>query len=166
MRNRCKIYGANGKLQLIIPKKRKGSNKTIMKDIQICYKQNWQREHWKSIVSAYNSSPYFKYYKDDFIIYFKKKEELLINLNHNLQVLILRILQEKIDVNITNKYLRQGNFTDLRDHNFSLKKQERYDQVFMEKYGFISNLSILDLLFNLGPESLDYLHNLDVNIKV
>jgi hypothetical protein len=166
IRNRCDIYGANGKLQLTIPKQRKGSSKTIIKEIQISYKQSWQKQHWTAIQSAYNSSPFFEYYQDELQPFFEKEEMLLIDFNHKLQAVILRILQEEKDVKITTEYLHQGNFTDLRNHTWNLEKQERYDQVFMEKHGFIANLSILDLLFNLGPESGDYLHNLAISMDI
>ena len=166
IRNRCDIYGANGKLQLTIPKQRKGSSKTIIKEIQISYKQDWQKQHWTAIQSAYNSSPYFEYYKDEFLPFFEEQEEYLVNFNHKLQAVILKLLQEEKEVKTTTEYLHQGNFSDLRNHNWNLGKQERYDQVFMEKHGFIANLSILDLLFNLGPESADYLHNLAISIDI
>ena len=166
IRNRCDIYGANGKLQLTIPKQRKGSDKTIIKEIQISYKQSWQKEHWNAIVSSYNSSPYFEYYKDELQPFFEKEEMLLIDFNHKLQAVILKLLQEEKDVKTTTEYLHKGDFSDLRNHKWHLAKQERYDQVFMEKYGFIANLSILDLLFNLGPESGDYLHNLAISIDI
>ena len=91
---------------------------------------------------------------------------LLIDFNNKLQTVILRLLQEKKDVKTTTEYLHQGNFSDLRNYKWNLEKQERYNQVFMEKHGFIPNLSILDLLFNLGPESADYLYNLDISIEI
>ena len=166
IRNRCDIYGANGKLQLTIPKQRKGSDKTIIKEIQISYKQNWQKEHWNAIVSSYNSSPYFEYYKDELQPFFEKEEMLLIDFNNKLQAVILKLLQEEKDIKTTTEYLHKGDFTDLRNHTWNLEKQERYDQVFMEKYGFIANLSILDLLFNLGPESADYLHKLAISMNI
>ena len=166
IRNRCNIYGANGKLQLTIPKKRKASDKTIIKEIQISYKESWQKEHWNAIVSSYNSSPYFEYYKDEIQPYFEKEERLLIDLNCKLQAVILRILQEEKDIKTTTEYLHQGDFLDLRNHKWNLGKKEKYDQVFMEKHGFIANLSILDLLFNLGPESADYLHNIVISIDI
>ena len=166
IRNRCDIYGANGKLQLTIPKQRKGSDKTIIKEIQISYKQNWQKEHWNAIVSSYNSSPYFEYYKDELQPFFEQEEMLLINFNYKLQSVILKLLQEEKEAKTTNEYLHKGNFSDLRNHKWNLEKQEKYTQVFMEKHGFIANLSILDLLFNLGPESADYLHNLAISMDI
>ena len=166
IRNRCDIYGANGKLQLTIPKQRKGSDKTIIKEIQISYKQNWQKEHWNAIVSSYNSSPYFEYYKDELQPFFEDEETLLVDFNQKLQKVILGLLQQEDNTSFTKEFQHQGNFTDLRNHTWNLEKQERYDQVFMEKNGFIPNLSIIDLLFNLGPESADYLHNLDISIDI
>ena len=166
IRNRCNIYGANGKLFLTIPKERKGSSTTIIKEIRISYKESWQKEHWNAIVSSYNSSPYFEYYKDEFLPFFEDKERLLVDFNNKLQVVILKLLQEEKDIETTSEYLHQGNFSDLRNHKWNLGKQEKYDQVFMEKHGFIANLSILDLLFNLGPESADYLNNLTISIDI
>jgi len=166
IRNRCDIYGANGKLQLTIPKKRNGGNKTIIKEIEISYKQDWQKEHWNAIISSYNSSPYFEYYRDELYHLYKKKERLLINFNHKLQLIILKHLEEEKNICANTKYLHKGNFSDLRNHKWDLKQQERYEQVFMHKHGFIANLSILDLLCNLGPESRHYLNNLTVSIEI
>ena len=166
IRNRCDIYGANGKLRLSIPKERKGSSKTIIKNLKISYKQNWQKQHWNAIESAYNSSPFFEYYKDELKPFFEEKEEYLVSYNFKLQKIILIMLQHENIIKNTTKYLDKGDFFDLRDYTWELKKQKKYDQVFMEKKGFIPNLSILDLLFNLGPESADYLHNLDLSIEL
>ena len=164
IRNRCDIYGANGKLRLSIPKERKGSSKTIIKNLKISYKQDWQKQHWYSIESAYNSSPFFEYYKDELKPFFEEKEKYLVNFNSKLQKAIISMLQQENSQKNTTKYFHKGDFLDLRNYTWELKKQKEYDQVFMEKQGFISNLSILDLLFNLGPESADYLHNLDLAI--
>jgi len=164
IRNRCDVYGANGKLRLSIPKERKGSSKKIIKNLKISYKQDWQKQHWYAIESAYNSSPFFEYYKDEIKPFFEVKEEYLVNFNSKLQKAILSMLQQENLLKNTIEYLNKGDFLDLRNYTWELKKQKQYDQVFMEKQGFISNLSILDLLFNLGPESADYLHNLDLVI--
>ena len=164
IRNRCDIYGANGKLRLSIPKERKGSSKTIIKNLKISYKQDWQKQHWHAIESAYNSSPFFEYYKHELKPFFEEKEKYLVNFNSKLQKAIISMLQQENSQKNTTKYFHKGDFLDLRNYTWELKKQKEYDQVFMEKQGFISNLSILDLLFNLGPESADYLHNLDLAI--
>ena len=162
IRNRCDIYGANGKLQLTIPKQRKGSSKTIIKEIQISYKQDWQKQHWTAIKSAYNSSPFFEYYQDELHPFFEAEETLLVDFNQKLQKVILGLLQEEDNTNFTKEFQHEGGFSDFRNHKFKSKNLQRYDQVFMEKYGFIPNLSIIDLLFNLGPESSDYLQKLDI----
>jgi len=164
IRNRCDIYGANGRLRLTIPKERKGSSKKIIKNLKISYRNNWQKQHWNAIESAYNSSPFFEYYKDDLKSFFEEKEEYLVNFNSKLQNIIISMLKEENTIKNTTEYLHKGNFLDLRNYTWELKKQKEYDQVFMEKKGFISNLSILDLLFNIGPESADYLHNIDLVI--
>ncbi len=164
IRNRCEIYGANGKLRLTIPKERKGSSKTIISKIKISYKDDWQKLHWNAIKSAYNSSPFFEYYSNELEVFYQEKESNLIVFNNKLQEVILDLLQEEKNSTTTIEYLNSGNFTDLRNHDFILENPEKYNQVFMENHGFIPNLSILDLLFNLGPESSDYLHNLDFRI--
>jgi hypothetical protein len=164
IRNRCEIYGANGELRLTIPKERKGSSKTIISEIKISYKDDWQKLHWNAIKSAYNSSPFFEYYSNELEVFYQEKESNLIIFNNKLQEVILDLLQEENNSTPTVEYLHSGNFTDLRNYDFTLEDPEKYNQVFMEKHGFIPNLSILDLLFNLGPETSDYLHNLDFSI--
>ena len=164
IRNRCEIYGANGKLRLTIPKERKGSSKTIISEIKISYKDDWQKLHWNAIKSAYNSSPFFEYYSNELEVFYQEKESNLIIFNNKLQEVILDLLQEENNSTPTVEYLHSGNFTDLRNNDFKVANPEKYNQVFMEKYGFIPNLSVLDLLFNLGPESSDYLHNPDFSI--
>jgi hypothetical protein len=166
IRNRCEIYGANGKLRLTIPKERKGSSKTIIKEIKISYKEDWQKLHWNAIKSAYNSSPFFEYYQDELEPFFKKKESNLVDFNNKLQEVILELLQEENCPDFTTSYHHKTEFADLRNHDFILENSSKYNQVFMEKHGFIPNLSILDLLFNLGPESSDYLHNIDISIEI
>jgi len=166
IRNRCEIYSSNGKLQLTIPKKRKRSSKTIIKEIKISYEENWQKIHWNAIKSAYNSSPFFEYYQDEIEPFFKKKESKLVDFNNKLQKVILELLQQNRCPNFTISYHHNTDFSDLRNHDFILKKSSKYNQVFMEKHGFIPNLTILDLLFNLGPESSDYLYNIDISIEI
>lgn len=161
IRNRCEIYGSNGKLRLTIPKQKEGSIKKIT-SIKISYQEKWQKEHWNSIISSYNSSPFFQYYKDEIKPLFKEKERYLIDFNNKLLKVILKILHVDIKYDTTTKYNHLGDFSDLRNYKFNNLKITKYDQVFMEKYGFIANLSILDLIFNLGPESAEYLKNINL----
>jgi len=164
-RNRCKIYGANGLLQLSIPVK-KENPKTKVKDIIIDYDTNWQKMHWKSIESAYRSSPFFEFYADDFIPYYSKKYKYLYEFNASMQETILSSIEMSPDIEFTKKFIEvdQFDYDDFRDiihpkkkindPDFKIKK---YNQVFIEKYGFIQNLSIIDLLFNEGPNALNLL---------
>ncbi len=165
IRNRCEIYNANGRLKLSIPKKRKSSSKTAINKIEISYSQNWQKIHWNSIVSSYNSSPYFEYYKNNFLsLYLSDNEEFLFDFNLKLQRILMEILEIEKKINFTTHYNKSGSFTDLRNLNWSNIKIKKYDQVFMEKYGFQHNLCVLDLIFNLGPNSSAYLDELVIDI--
>ena len=166
IRNRCEIYGANGRLILSVPKQRKASSKTPIKDIRIAYHHPWQKQHWKSICSAYRSSAYFEFFEDLFAPLFEEKQEFLLDFNLKLQEVVFKCLQEKNNSILTKSYQKQGELNDFRNASFQIKNQEKYHQVFESKCGFIPNLSILDLLFNLGPESSDYLHNLYLSIEI
>ena len=170
-RNRCCIYGANGKLNLIIPIQHTGK-RIIIKDVNISYETDWQKLHWRSIQTAYRSSPYFEYYEDELAPFFTKKYKLLIEFNEALQLQILEILGLKIRYSHTTSY--EEHYTDLTsnregttDYRTAMHAELHapnpellpYSQVFQDKHGFIPNLSIIDLLFNLGPDSASYLRS-------
>ena len=93
LRNRCKIIGANGSQTLTIPKERKSSDKTLISDISISNQDNWQKSHWQSIVSAYNSSPFFEYYKDELLPFYNIKHNNLFDFNLKLTKTILELMQ-------------------------------------------------------------------------
>ena len=163
-KNRCQIYGANGLLNLTVPIQRKAGRNPV-KDIKIEYSFNWQKVHWKSLESSYRSSPYFEYYEHYFFSFYKnEKPKFLIDFNNSVFETVLKILDLDIQLAYTNSYEKSmDNFTDNRNlihpklkptSNFSDKK---YYQVFQEKFGFIPNLSIYDLIFNEGPSSVLYL---------
>ena len=156
-RNRCIIMGANGTQTLTIPKERKSSDKTLISDISISNQDNWQKSHWQSIVSAYNSSPFFEYYKDELLPFYNTKHNTLFDFNLKLSKTILELMQVEKKLNFTSKFQKEWKGLDFRSSKFILKNQEEYQQVFCEKYSFIPNLSILDVLFNLGPETTSYL---------
>ena len=156
-RNRCIIMGANGTQTLTIPKERKSSDKTLISDISISNQDNWQKLHWQSIISAYNSSPFFEYYKDDLLTFYNTKHNTLFDFNLKISKTILELMQVEKKLNFTSKFQKEFNGLDFRSSKFILKNQEEYQQVFCEKYSFVPNLSILDVLFNLGPETTSYL---------
>ena len=165
LRNRTSIHAANGKLNLSVPVKFSSTKKERYKDIKICYDSNWQKIHLKSIESAYKNSPFYDFFEDYFINFYNKKEKFLVDLNYSSIRLIFEILEKELNCNFTNEYLEK--YVDLTDYrslltekNFNEKVNfKNYTQVFQEKNGFISGLSSLDIIFNKGLESLDYINS-------
>lgn len=167
-RNRCIIAGANGALSLSIPIEKPQQGKGKMKDIRIADHGNWRHLHWNAIISAYNSTPFFDYYADDFRPFYEKKYTFLNDLNEELRSLICNVLDIRPTVIYTDGFIgtAPGEIPDYRetihpkrdwkqlDPEFQAKP---YYQVFREKYGFLENLSIIDLLFNTGNEARLYL---------
>lgn len=161
-RNRANIYGANGTLSLIIPISHNG--KRAYRETEISYREDWQKLHWKSIKTAYQSSPYFEYYEDKLSKIFSNQEKNLMDFNLKTLEIILNILKAEKEFSFTEEYFREPKETDLREH-FSAKNPsdhtpEEYYQTFSDKHGFIKDLSIIDLLCNKGPESATYLKNI------
>ena len=161
-RNRTEIYGANGKLNLIIPVE-KHKNHTALQDIKISYDHFWQKQHWKSIASAYRSSPYFEFYEDEFEELFMKKYTYLVEFNLALQDKILECLSISPTITFSKEHHKEiEGFTNYRGYFTPKQKslefpKEPYNQVFEDKYGFIPNLFIFDLLFNEGPNAISFL---------
>jgi hypothetical protein len=164
-RNRCEIYSANGKHSLTIPVIKTNGNHTLTKDIELSYSTNWQKTHWRAIESAYNNSPFYLYFSDLFKPFYETKYKYLIDFNLQLLEVILSILKIDINIDFSLKYEKQpAQSIDLRDaihpKKISMLKfndSHSYTQVFQNKFGFISNLSIIDLLFNEGNFSKEYL---------
>jgi len=162
-RSRCYIAGPHGKQMLNVPIERPSGNQTLITDAKLLFIENWQKQHWNSIITAYNSSPFFLYYKDEIEVVFFKKHDTLWELNKELLILFLELLQIETPVSYTKHYSRDAK--DSRDFRVSIAPKsplstKAYIQVFGDKYPYICDLSILDLLFNLGPESLTYLDGL------
>ena len=163
-RNRCVIAGANGRLNLIVPVKRKiGKNK--LKEVRVDNSQNWRKLHWKSLESAYRTSPYFEYFEHDFYpIYMINKYDFLLDLNKDIQVVILKNLQIEVPIIYSSSYIDNvDGCIDLRKDIHPKKSPSKfynspiYTQVFQDKMNHIPNLSILDLLFNEGPMAYELL---------
>jgi hypothetical protein len=159
-RNRCLIATANGIMTLSIPIEKPSGVKLLTRDIRISEHNDWQIHHWRSIESAYNSSPFFEFYKDDFLPFYEKKWNFLWDFNWEIQSKVLELLEIKPDIQLTSEFQKSidGNVIDLRN-NFHPKNETKhigtriYYQVFENKFGFLPELSIIDLLFNMGNES-------------
>lgn len=162
-RNRTVILGANGPISLIVPVEKGRGKKIRIKDLRIAYDEEWQRNHWRTIFSAYNSSPFFEYYADDIEPFFRKKHEFLFDFNQQITETIMEILEIPVSLSLTEDFEQTPesflNFreqispkTHLIDEDLHFVAQP-YTQVFSEKFGFIPDLSILDLLFNEGPSA-------------
>ena len=164
-RNRCHIAGPEGVLNLSIPIIRPDTLKCKTKDIRISDHGNWRHLHWNALESAYNSTPFFEYYKDDFQPFYEKKYAFIADFNRELLLLICKLIDISPEIEYTAEY--KTGFTaaekDFRElihpkKDFRVEDPEftpiPYYQVFEERHGFLPNLSIVDLLFNMGPESL------------
>lgn len=165
-RNRCQILGPNGVQSLSIPIAKSGNLKTPILDVQIQDDDLWQKNHWKSIETAYNSSPFFLYYVDYFEDFYKSCPTSLFEFNYKLLEIVFDILELDQKLGITEAYIKAySEATDLRNEIHPKKEMKTskqiatssYIQVFSERNGFTPNLSILDLIFNLGPEAEAYL---------
>lgn len=165
-RNRQYIYGANGKLMLNIPVKHSASNQRLKyKESQIENDFDWQDLHFKSLESAYRTSPYFEFYEDDLKPLFDEKFDSLFDFNLRCFETTLDLLDLEMSIVMTSEYFKKYNEIDDKRELIRAKSKKdfnlkSYHQVFENKLGFISDLSILDLLFNLGPESINYLKGL------
>ncbi len=167
-RNRCIIYGGNGPVALTIPVKKVFGNNTKTRDISIDYQKKWHSLHWKAISSAYRASPFFEYYKDDYRDFFKHECHNLFDFNLKLLQVVLQQLGMNTSINLTGEFNRHypGNIADFRDiihpkKDFSKLDENfcpvNYYQVFDDRFGFQKNLSIIDLIFNKGPDSYSVL---------
>lgn len=161
-RNRTNIYGANGKLSLVIPINHTG--KREMKDTEISYREDWLKIHWKSIKNVYQGSAYFEYYEDKFEVLYEKKEKFLLDFNLKSIDIIKKILKTEKAQSLNEEYIKNPSEINFRE-KFSTKvetefEMEEYYQTFTDKYGFLKDLSILDLICNKGPESVTYLKNI------
>lgn len=152
--------GPNGVFSLSIPVKKLHGTKTLMRDVRIDYDTAWNRNHWRSLVASYASSPYFEYMADELAPYYERKYEFLIDLNRELIACCFEIMGLQIPVTCSSSFTEIVNESDPRYFIHPKKKEEvedpdflpiEYHQVFSDRFGFIPNLTLLDLLFNEGP---------------
>ena len=170
-RNRTYIYSPNGIQLLNIPVKHSKIAHQKTKDIQIENDFDWQKQHFKSLEAAYRSSPFFEFFEDDLLPIFEKKHSFLMDLNLEVFELITRCLRMKIEYTTTTEYIHEIKANEIIDFRYlanGKKDQsqfESYTQVFDDKFGFINNLSVLDLVFNEGKFAVDYLKSQSLVIK-
>lgn len=170
-RTRTRIATSTGILTLTVPIKHRADKKQKRQmtfGIQLENKFHWQRDHWRSLRIAYQTSPYFEYYEDDFEPLYHTEYNSLATFNLACQKVILEALQLEIEPTFTEEYFKSP--TDQQDlRHLIVAKNEtnyglpEYHQHFIENHGFLPNVTILDLLFNLGPSALDYLEKVDLS---
>jgi hypothetical protein len=172
-RNRCLIATTNGIQALSIPICNENYSSddnhhhyTFIKDIRISDHGNWRHLHWNALKSAYGESPFFDYYQDDIRPFFEKRWEFLLDFNGEISRKMCELIDFEPNVSYTQEYTPEDHslLSDYRsainpkhpapDPDFTAKP---YYQVYQQKHGFLPNLSILDLLFNMGPESIFFL---------
>lgn len=170
-RNRTYIYSPNGIQLLNIPVKHSKESYQKTKDIRIESDFDWQKQHFKSLEAAYRNSPFFEFFEDDIRPLFEKKHDFLLDLNFEALAIVSKCLRMKIDYKTTTEYFHDvdtavvTDFRTLVNGKKDLSLFENYTQVFDDKYGFISNLSVLDLLFNEGKYAAEYLKTQKLIIK-
>ena len=161
LRNRCWIDSPSGPLALTIPVV-KTDGKTMMRDIRISDHGNWRHQHWVALESSYRQSPFFEYYADDFAPFYEKKWEFLADFNEELMALVASLLDIQKPVSRTMTY-EANEANGANGANGAYEAYEAngtvrpYYQVFASRHGFLPDLSIVDLLFNLGPEGMLWL---------
>lgn len=160
-RNRCVIDSEGGPLVLTVPVERPADGSRLVRDQRISQHDHWRHRHWQALVSSYENTPYFEFYQDDFRPFYEREYEFLFDFNMELLSTCLRLLDMDVRILLTDAYQREAQM-DFRDTispkcPFSDDAQfapAAYYQMFADRHGFLPNLSIADLLFNLGPESV------------
>jgi hypothetical protein len=160
-RNRTYIYSPNGIQLLNIPVKHSNNRHQAAKEVKIEWAFDWQKQHFKSLEAAYRTSPFFEYYEDKLMPLFTDKPTFLLDLNFRALELVFECLGMPFDYEVTDEYFHEH--IDMKDFRALAQGKKdytvvsEYPQVFADKHGFISNLSVLDVLFNEGRFALDYL---------
>ncbi|MFY7810235.1 MAG: WbqC family protein [Flavobacterium sp.] len=165
-RNRCLIYSPNGVQLLNVPVVHSKNIRQKTKDVKISYDFDWQKQHFKSLEMAYRSSPFFEFYESEFEPLFQKKTKFLLDLNIEIFELLLKCLLLKKEYSQSVEFFK--NLPDYNDYRYLTQdkktnyKFEPYTQVFEDKFGFINNLSVIDLIFAEGKYAVNYLENIKI----
>lgn len=168
-RNRCHILGANGVLKLSIPLEKGKNQQQSIRDTRIAYQNHWNRQHWRSIKSAYGNAPFFEFYADELKAIFESQTPTLFDFNLKLTELIIELLQLEINYSFSETYQKTPSedlfdarniFLPTKSHPIDLVESVTYPQVFEEKFDFEPHLSILDLMFCQGNSSYQILEEM------
>ena len=164
IRNRCFILSANGVQCLTIPVYQLSGKKQLIQDVVIKDDLSWQRLHWRTLTAAYNRSPFFEFYKDEFSKFFLSRNyKWLLEFNEELLLWALKNLKKTMSIEQTTSFIsdHEKDFRSLSNARSPLVETNtaytKYNQVFSYKFGFVQNLSIIDLLFNMGNQSQTFL---------
>lgn len=166
IRNRCNILSSNGILKLTVPVRKADGNHTKTASVRIFQEEDWQKNHFRAIESAYKSSPFYDYYIHHFIPVFENQYESLVDLNHSIFTILCKILKLNLSYSYTSQFQKiPDKYVDLRQvfdfkHDRDSIHYVPYVQVFSDRFPFQPDLSILDLIFNLGPEAANYLQKI------
>ena len=168
-RNRCQLLGPQGLLNMSVPLKKGKHQQLSIKEVEISYAEDWVRQHLRTLSNCYSSSPFYEYYPQILDI-LNDRPKYLWQLNYSLLECILDILNYDGDIALSESYVREpyNNFIDLRDNKSTdliIKSYDVYPQVFDSKMDFHPNISILDLIYNMGPEAETYLKNLSITFE-
>lgn len=161
-RNRCLIAAPNGIQALTVPVEH---NSQLIKDIRVSDHGNWRHLHWNALVTAYSESPFFEYYQDDIRPFYEQRWDYLLEFNEAIRAKMCELIDIQPNVSYSLEFRTLN--SQLRDFRETIRPKHPapdpdftprpYYQVWQQKHGFLPNLSILDLLFNMGPESILYL---------
>ena len=162
LRTRCHILSPNGVVALVIPVAHQDLNNSLVKDVRISHKENWQRRHFRTIKTCYGRSPYFEFFEDDLINLYSSSPEYLWEFN----LTTIRFLFDSMglpnQIKVLEDEIEDAPKTSISDFSLpeQIAQQPPYMQVFRDRFPFISGLSALDLVMNLGPASVSYLRAL------
>lgn len=163
-RNRCRVVAANGVMDLSIPVVT--CNNQDIRKVEIDYSKSWQRQHWLSLEAAYRSTPFFEYYQDDLKPFYQQQDiKYLFDFNAQIQQVICDLIGLHPQTSLTQDFVMpaaEADGLDLREAIHPKKnlpeslgyRSQKYTQVFEQQLGFVADMSIVDLLFNMGPESI------------
>lgn len=165
-RSRCIIAGANGLIHLSIPVQGGRHSDSLIREIKIDHTNNWQKIHWRSIVSAYNRSPWFEYFRDEIEKFYHTRYTWLWDWNYDLFEWVNKKTVVELNVDLTKNWQKKYPETEFDDWRYRMQPRNFssyaencpvYKQVFEERFGFLPNLSIIDLLFCEGPNAANLL---------